>query len=1090
MKELKTRILASVLAVVMMLASIPVTGSTVTAAENSAFILGADYIITSKSSGKVLTVEGNSKEEGAKIIQTTANDSDFQIWTVTDGGDGYYNLVNKVSGKAIDVPNSSKKAGVELKQYNNGSNRNYQKFAITDTGDGYYRITPKQVSNFAIRVKDDSKADGATIVQAESTGDDCEKWSFQLVKADYAISDYEAVARQAFDSWVDKFYYVEDNKYGRLSNNNGYWTEFEILEMFVDAYEHFGDKKYLDLAEQLYEGLIDKDDTNWQWNGYTDDTMYMTIATIRLYMVSNNSRQLNIAKRNFDLVYERAVQDDGAMIWCTDKDKQIKNACANCPTMIAAVYMGKATGDKSYFDKAERIWEWTYPNLFEKQYEKSGGYDDSGIQGIFIGSSALLYSVTGKQKYKDVALRACEIAKTLGEGANEILNGEGVKNGDYNSVAAKGILARWLGYCLELFPEVTQYDYWMEINADSAWHYRNSDNLMWGHFGTQTMEKVEECEDYYESQDHVQKKQYAAWACSAAVSWLINCTGLPVVGKEVENANKIEAENAALSGGAAVENDSKCSNGKNVGNIGTRDGSAQFVFESDDDGKALLSLYYAGNEAGKYNVTINGKDTYTVDCPLANAPACLSVDFVKGDNTVVVSGVVDNASPNLDYVGVNLPDHVEMEDGYRKNGARTGKDESYSGGKDLEWVGGEKGGSVAFMIPAEADGKAALSFPYATNGNRKVKVIVNGKENNIDCKSTKSWDVFSTEPLTVDINLQKGVNEIIFTGVEKESAPNLDWFKIEWMYNQAKIADKDSIIVYDPDAEQKEADQKAADTVIHALESIREADITLEDAESIAKLRDAYDALTQEQKNLIPDEQLKILTRAETKLKELQEAADKETEGKEPIETEGKETEDKESAANQKAADEVIEAISKIGTVTLESETSIAAARAAYDKLSDVQKKLVTNYKDLETAETEIAKQKADKGTVRPSTVSKGDVYTYKNVKYKVTKADMTGKGTVGVVGLKKTKKTVTIPSAVKVQGVTFKVTSICKNAFSGCGKLKTIKIKTKNLKSVGKNAFKGIHKKARIKVPSSKLKKYKSLLKKKGQSKSVKITK
>ena len=69
-------------------------------------------------------------------------------------------------------------------------------------------------------------------------------------------------------------------------------------------------------------------------------------------------------------------------------------------------------------------------------------------------------------------------------------------------------------------------------------------------------------------------------------------------------------------------------------------------------------------------------------------------------------------------------------------------------------------------------------------------------------------------------------------------------------------------------------------------------------------------------------------------------------------------------------------------------------------------------------------------------------------------------------------------------------ITKINANAFSGCTNLKTIKIKSKNLKSVGKNAFKGINPKAIIKVPSSCLEKYTKLLAKKGQKSSVKITK
>lgn len=145
--------------------------------------------------------------------------------------------------------------------------------------------------------------------------------------------------------------------------------------------------------------------------------------------------------------------------------------------------------------------------------------------------------------------------------------------------------------------------------------------------------------------------------------------------------------------------------------------------------------------------------------------------------------------------------------------------------------------------------------------------------------------------------------------------------------------------------------------------------------------------------------------------------------------------------------------------------------------------------------------------------VQKGNTYTVKNIKYKITSITASKK-TVTVSGVKKkTLKSVTIGKTVKIQGTTFKVTQIgdnafakCKKlkkitiganvtkigkkAFNKCGKLKSIVVKSKKLTKVGSSAFKGIHKKATIKVPSSKLKKYKKLFKKKGQASTVKIKK
>lgn len=144
--------------------------------------------------------------------------------------------------------------------------------------------------------------------------------------------------------------------------------------------------------------------------------------------------------------------------------------------------------------------------------------------------------------------------------------------------------------------------------------------------------------------------------------------------------------------------------------------------------------------------------------------------------------------------------------------------------------------------------------------------------------------------------------------------------------------------------------------------------------------------------------------------------------------------------------------------------------------------------------------------------VTKGDVVKDKNASYKVT--DTTKKTVEYKAPAGKTKNSVAIPTTVKVDGTTYKVTSIAKNAFknnkklkkvtvssnitsiganafSGCKSLKNIVIKSTKLKSVGKNAIKGINKKAVIKVPAKKLKAYKKLFTKKtGFKKTMKIKK
>ena len=111
-------------------------------------------------------------------------------------------------------------------------------------------------------------------------------------------------------------------------------------------------------------------------------------------------------------------------------------------------------------------------------------------------------------------------------------------------------------------------------------------------------------------------------------------------------------------------------------------------------------------------------------------------------------------------------------------------------------------------------------------------------------------------------------------------------------------------------------------------------EVTLDSEEAIAAARTAYDALTEEQKALV--ENYDVLTAAEAKLEELKEAAAK-------------------AAADEAAATAVEEQIAAIGEVTLDSEEAIAAARTAYDALTEEQKALVENYDVLTAAEAKLA---------------------------------------------------------------------------------------------------------------------------------------
>ena len=118
-------------------------------------------------------------------------------------------------------------------------------------------------------------------------------------------------------------------------------------------------------------------------------------------------------------------------------------------------------------------------------------------------------------------------------------------------------------------------------------------------------------------------------------------------------------------------------------------------------------------------------------------------------------------------------------------------------------------------------------------------------------------------------------------------------------------------------ADKAAADKAAADAVIAKISAIGKVELTADCKAKIDAAREAYNALSDEQKELVSN--LKALTDAEDEYKSL---ADK-------------------AAADKVAADAVIDKINAIGNVTKDSGDAIKDARDAYDKLTDDQKKLV-----------------------------------------------------------------------------------------------------------------------------------------------------
>ncbi|MGW4465027.1 non-reducing end alpha-L-arabinofuranosidase family hydrolase [Micromonospora sp. NPDC004704] len=138
------------------------------------------YVLINRNSGKALDVYNLATNDGARITQWARNDGNQQQWQFVDSGGGYYRLKSRLSGKVLDVYNWSTANSASIVQWTdaNGSN---QQFRLADSAGGYVRLINRN-SNKVVEVQGASTADGGNIVQYDDWNGNNQQW--QLVRVD------------------------------------------------------------------------------------------------------------------------------------------------------------------------------------------------------------------------------------------------------------------------------------------------------------------------------------------------------------------------------------------------------------------------------------------------------------------------------------------------------------------------------------------------------------------------------------------------------------------------------------------------------------------------------------------------------------------------------------------------------------------------------------------------------------------------------------------------------------------------------------------------------------------------------------------
>lgn len=295
--------------------------------------------------------------------------------------------------------------------------------------------------------------------------------------------------------------------------------------------------------------------------------------------------------------------------------------------------------------------------------------------------------------------------------------------------------------------------------------------------------------------------------------------------------------------------------------------------------------YAADQGAAVINMSLSGK------LPIGGATIRETIDYAVSRGTIVVGVSGNNGTDVSAYTPGNIEECVVV-------GAVNGNDSSYP-----RWSGSNYGSTVDIVAPGVnvygtvwenlSDGYNSLTgtsmaSPHAAAAAAMIK-LAHG----------------SYGPAEIEHVLQQSVIDLGESGKDK--------------YYGHGMIDLNSLL----------GNEAAAQIVVERISDLPSG-ITLDDKAAVESAREAYDALTSDQKPYVTN--LSVLTNAEEKIRKLEEDIE--------------------------AAETVMERISDLPSeITLADRAAVESVRAAYDALTGDQKALVTNLSVLTCAEAKIKQQ-------------------------------------------------------------------------------------------------------------------------------------
>ncbi|MFE9674836.1 family 43 glycosylhydrolase [Streptomyces sp. NPDC006259] len=133
------------------------------------------YTLVNRNSGKCLDVSGGSAADGTNVAQWTCTGGANQKWRIEDLGDDTSRLVNVATGGVLDTAGCSTADGADLRQWS-WLNNKCQRFRAVFTASGDYVRLVNENSGKVADVADCGTANGTDVRQWTWLNNTCQQW--------------------------------------------------------------------------------------------------------------------------------------------------------------------------------------------------------------------------------------------------------------------------------------------------------------------------------------------------------------------------------------------------------------------------------------------------------------------------------------------------------------------------------------------------------------------------------------------------------------------------------------------------------------------------------------------------------------------------------------------------------------------------------------------------------------------------------------------------------------------------------------------------------------------------------------------------